>query len=529
MLTAGRTIEGTSAIAKPVKFLAQDCKCKRRCHIHMHTPLVSVIVPLFNAEEYIQKAIKSVLRQSYFHFEIIVVDNGSTDRSVERLKQIDDPRLRVISWAEGGVSGARNAGIRESRGEYVSFLDADDLWDCRKLSKQVSHLLKNSRAGMIICHSQLIDEVDKDLACIIQEKTDHLQPQNILCRNSVGNGSVPLIRRSVLEKIKLKSGEYFLEELKFAENFELWMRIGCLSGQNIDVIKTPLVSYRVRPNSLASDFKLVNENFSRALEVVGGYAPELLRTYKKSALAAHYCALQTYALRNGAIRTACSMFIGAMTSDWRICLSKPGEMLQNFFFIFFGFLLPKALFQYFFKFCTRVFGKVVLIQTENIAERRYKVRFPTKLYIVGRNEISCDIKNISQHGMLIESASYFSRDADFKPFHRGDRVELVFRALEKEYQVKGMVAHVRINGTFACGVELEHSEAGYSEMSALISRLEELGFDVQNDFSILDRFVSWVLTFSKSAQRSADLYDQGENSPNQESVQPEKKDEKKCA
>lgn len=90
--------------------------------------MISVVIPLYNKEKSIKSTIESVLAQTYINFEIVVVDDGSTDNSIDVVNSIDDARIRLIKKNNGGVSSARNAGIIEAKGEYVAFLDGDDLW-----------------------------------------------------------------------------------------------------------------------------------------------------------------------------------------------------------------------------------------------------------------------------------------------------------------------------------------------------------------------------------------------------------------
>lgn len=103
-------------------------------------PTFSVIIPVYNKEQYVSRAIQSVLEQSYSHFECIVVDDGSTDRSIDVVRSFRDSRIRLVSKANGGVSSARNMGIMESIHAYLAFLDADDYWSPEYL-KNMANLI----------------------------------------------------------------------------------------------------------------------------------------------------------------------------------------------------------------------------------------------------------------------------------------------------------------------------------------------------------------------------------------------------
>jgi glycosyltransferase involved in cell wall biosynthesis len=115
------------------------------------TPLVSVIMPCLNGEHHIQTAIDSVLAQTLDDFELIVVDNGSTDRTPEILGAVNDPRLRVFTLSERGVSRARNLGLREARGAFIAFLDSDDTWNPELLKKMHTALTTNPQAVLAYC------------------------------------------------------------------------------------------------------------------------------------------------------------------------------------------------------------------------------------------------------------------------------------------------------------------------------------------------------------------------------------------
>ena len=114
-------------------------------------PLISVIMPCLNGERHIQAAIDSVLAQTFDDYELIVVDNGSTDRTPEILGAVDDPRLNVFTLADRGVSLARNLGLRAARGTFIAFIDSDDSWSADFLAKMHAVLVANPQAVLAYC------------------------------------------------------------------------------------------------------------------------------------------------------------------------------------------------------------------------------------------------------------------------------------------------------------------------------------------------------------------------------------------
>ena len=114
-------------------------------------PTVSIIMPCYNGKQHIQAAIDSVLKQTFDDFELIVVDNGSTDCTPEILDSVNDPRLRVFTLSERGVSRARNLGLREARGAFIAFLDCDDTWSAAFLEKMHTVLASDPKAVLAYC------------------------------------------------------------------------------------------------------------------------------------------------------------------------------------------------------------------------------------------------------------------------------------------------------------------------------------------------------------------------------------------
>lgn len=131
--------------------------------------LVSVIIPAYNSETFITKAIDSVLSQSYPHIETIVVDDGSTDHTARVVRSYGD-RIKYVYQDNQGHAKARNRGLQESRGEYCAFLDADDCWLPQKVELQVDILERNPDTGITHCNHTKIDEQGRIIPSFPREK-----------------------------------------------------------------------------------------------------------------------------------------------------------------------------------------------------------------------------------------------------------------------------------------------------------------------------------------------------------------------
>ncbi|MGA9380619.1 MAG: glycosyltransferase family A protein, partial [Phormidium sp.] len=124
-------------------------------------PLISVIIPAFNSEKTIRETIESVLHQTFSDFELIVINDGSTDAILEIVTSIKDPRIKVFSYPNTGVAASRNRGFSHSCGEFIAFLDADDLWTADKLEAQLKALQENPQAAVAYSWMDNIDESGK--------------------------------------------------------------------------------------------------------------------------------------------------------------------------------------------------------------------------------------------------------------------------------------------------------------------------------------------------------------------------------
>lgn len=200
-------------------------------------PFVSVIVPTYNRAHLLPRALRSVTHQTFSHFELIVVDDGSTDNTREVVEQVGDPRVRYIRLpANQGVAAARNRGMRAARGELIAFLDSDDEWMPQKLSSQVALFRRSSdRIGLTYTGVETVDHRGGRRVDTPRHRGD-IQ-DDILLRNVLhGGGSSVMIRRSAMEA----AGE-FDEDFVAIEDYEYWVRVA--SRFHVDFVAEPLLRY----------------------------------------------------------------------------------------------------------------------------------------------------------------------------------------------------------------------------------------------------------------------------------------------
>ena len=187
-------------------------------------PKISVIIPVYNGSHTIAETLQSVLRQSYRDFEVLIIDDGSTDALMAVLEPFQDPRIQVFHYENGGLPVARNRGIARSTGDYLIFLDADDLWTSDKLESHLRTLEKarqtNPKAGVAYSWNYFLDDVTQE--CFTNEVGHHegnVLPI-LLTHNFIINGSNPMIAREAIE-----STGGFREDLISAEDWDYWIKL----------------------------------------------------------------------------------------------------------------------------------------------------------------------------------------------------------------------------------------------------------------------------------------------------------------
>ncbi len=210
-----------------------------------HPPIVSVIIPAYNARATICETLHSVLQQTLREIEVIVIDDGSVDDTLAQIATLNDPRLKVFSGPNQGHSGARNRGLQQATGEFISFIDADDQWTIDKLEQQRLALQHHPTAGVAYSWTQCIDAAGKRLYDVPPAQFEGDVWQALLLGNFLTSGSNILIRRSVVAAVGA-----FNTALSKAEDWEYFLRL----AQQTHFVLVPAyqIFYRKLPGSASS-------------------------------------------------------------------------------------------------------------------------------------------------------------------------------------------------------------------------------------------------------------------------------------
>lgn len=222
----------------------------------MQKGMVSIITPCYNGAKYVSETIESVISQTYVDWEMIIVDDGSKDNSVEIIKTYSekDNRIQLVQQPNGGSSVARNKGISLCRGQYIALLDADDLWDSTFLEKQINYL-KRKNAICVSCSYRRINDKSQEILHPLKVKSI-ITYKDMTVMNRIGCLS-GLYDSSKYGKI------YLREELKsIRDDYAYWLDIVKLEGVAVGNPEV-LASYRVLSNSTTGKkIKLIGKQYS---------------------------------------------------------------------------------------------------------------------------------------------------------------------------------------------------------------------------------------------------------------------------
>ena len=216
--------------------------------------LVSVVIPAYNAQDWIGETLASVRGQTHRALEIIVVDDGSTDATTDIVDRHvrADPRVRIIRQPNAGVAAARNNGWRNAAADLIAFVDADDLWAATKIERQVEAIERiGPAAGLAYCFFVVIDDTGKVVHFPAQFPFEGEVLFHIFHGNFIGNGSAALIRREALERVGGFESGLHRAGAQGCEDYMIYCRIA--EHYQFAVVPEPLLGYRSLPGNMSSN------------------------------------------------------------------------------------------------------------------------------------------------------------------------------------------------------------------------------------------------------------------------------------
>jgi len=212
---------------------------------------VSIVIPVYNAEKYLTECIESAINQTYQDTEVIVVNDGSTDNSLQVLEKFSD-KIKILNKKNGGTASALNAGIKIMKGMWFKWLSADDALYPNAVEELISETekLKNKKKYILYSNYDIIDSKGKIIRKFIEPNYNNLSSFDVnvlLLDHYIGNGTTSLIHKSALDEFGL-----FDEMIGFAEDYELWLRYCLLHNCRLHLVPKILAKYRVHDTQLST-------------------------------------------------------------------------------------------------------------------------------------------------------------------------------------------------------------------------------------------------------------------------------------
>ncbi|MGJ8609488.1 MAG: glycosyltransferase family 2 protein [Octadecabacter sp.] len=299
-------------------------------------PVASIIVPAFNVAKTIAQTLDALLAQTFTDFEIIVVDDGSTDTTSKVLDDYaDDPRIRIIYQRNRGLAGARNTGIDAAKGLAIGFCDADDIWEPTKLAAHLAHLQDHPDVGVSYAGSSLINEDGADMGLAQRPRLRHVTAAHILKRNPIGNGSSAVIRREVFVEIAYRPKServrdwYFDETFRQSEDIECWLRIALTTDWDFEGVDGLLTRYRINSQGLSANTDRQLAAWERMVAKLSTLHPAFFARHVQPARAYQLRYLARRAISDLDSNRAVEMTKASLGKSMRPFIEEPGKTLTT--------------------------------------------------------------------------------------------------------------------------------------------------------------------------------------------------------
>lgn len=288
-------------------------------------PEVSVVLPTYNRADMILDAIRSVQAQTFQDWEMIVVDDGSTDKTKEIVLNLQDSRIRYVYQENKGLPGARNTGIRNARSELIAFLDSDDAFLPQKLEWQVKTMKDNPELGVVAGDVFFTDD---QLNPLFEARSWETNPTLTLKDWVLGCPvivSATMVRQSWLEK-----AEFFDETMRYVEDWDLWLRLS-YSGCPMEWLKRPVTLYRIHGQNMAKQALLMKQGMLKMFDKFFALPnlPQEIQTLREQAYAHAYLNGAARAFAAGDIQEGKKSLEMAFTLNPALLNGNPPEGLSS--------------------------------------------------------------------------------------------------------------------------------------------------------------------------------------------------------
>ncbi|MEM7267641.1 MAG: glycosyltransferase family A protein [Pseudomonadota bacterium] len=292
-------------------------------------PKASIIIPAYNTEEYIADALEGALAQSCPDYEVIVVNDGSTDGTMNVVdRYTSDRRLKVVEQANRGLNGARNSGIHAAESPFIGICDADDIWLPGKLALHLRHFKADSRVGLSFSPSAMIDEDGAPLGLTQSPQLRGIDAEVLMRCNPVGNGSAAVLARKALDDIAYRpEGEterdwWFDETLRQSTDIECWIRLALTTNWKIEGVDGALTLYRINSGGLSANVPRQLETWEKMVAKMAEINPEFVARNAPRARSyqLRYLARRCVTLRDGGL---------AWAMAWRSLTQHPAILTET--------------------------------------------------------------------------------------------------------------------------------------------------------------------------------------------------------
>ena len=289
-------------------------------------PLVSVIIPMFNAQDWINGLLVSILNQTYQNIEIVLVNDGSTDASVEIVSMFSQHRagieLRIVTQRNSGVSEARNEGVRQAQGDLLAFVDSDDIWMPEKIERQVAAIV-TLEASAVACGYAIFRDLDREVLDVVHPIWSEAGVRNWLLLRSYGG---LLSSTLMLKKEVFYQAGPFRRDLSLSADIEFAWRL--LKVTSVALIEDPLVGYRLRPNQMHRSANLLVEESRKMIQIVDILQ---LPKFKRIFFANLNLRLFLYCLQRRELQEGWQFLIEALKSNYFEAFNTLGRILLQRF------------------------------------------------------------------------------------------------------------------------------------------------------------------------------------------------------